>query len=100
MTRREAWRLIGRAAMQLLACGGAQAGKQAKVQALWLGSGNWQLRVVKGEPCLVEHKLDRQLMPPKENRDWWYVSAPTIEALPCALAYKLKGKEPSVSVAK
>jgi len=44
MTRREAWRLIGAAAVHLLACGGAQAGKQATMPALWLVSGDWHPR--------------------------------------------------------
>lgn len=101
MTRREAWRLIGAAAINLLACGGAQAGKQAKAPALWLVSGDWHPRVVKGEVYLVECPWHRDRGPPKAaDRDLWRINSPAIKTDEYYLAYSLKGKEPSVQLVK
>jgi hypothetical protein len=70
---------------------------QGRDTVCWLGTWDWQLREVAGEPRLVRCQWDRSNRLPEEKRHRWHVGTPTIRAESGKfLATDPKGRSPTV----
>jgi hypothetical protein len=91
------WQLLGVAAAVFAAAGPCRASVQGRQAVYWLGVGDWQLREVDGEPCLVQSGGPPSEGLPPEQRHPWAVSVPTIKG-PSGkyLGADPDGRDPSV----
>jgi hypothetical protein len=97
MRRRAAWKWAWVAAILLVMPGAGGAAIQGKDRVYWLGAGDWQLREVDGEVCLVESRLPRKDWSRDDQRHPWSVSAPTIKSAGGKfLSGDPEGRDPSV----
>ncbi len=102
MKQRTVWQLTALAAVLLGLAGTARAAVQGRSGVYWLGSGDWQLRELDGEACLVPSRLPRSGWPPPEKTGHeWTVSTPTIKSKSGKfLACDPEGRSPSVQLVK
>lgn len=95
--KQRAWQGSGAIVLLFLGSQPVQAGIQVRDRICWVGTGDWQLREVGGEICLVPCRWNRNDRFPSDREFPWQISTPTIkDPNGHLLASDPAGRKPSV----